>query len=131
HLRAPTRQCDLTGIVSGPNRAAGMPTSKSAVRQTAPLRSNMSSPSLSMNGRLPERTGARTVRQGFGTDLPAAEETASLPGGNAVAKLLVIYKDPKDKDAFDSYYFSTHVPIAKKIPGLKKYSVSTGGIGSP
>ena len=48
-----------------------------------------------------------------------------------MARLLVLYKTPKDAAAFDKYYFETHVPIAKKIPGLKKYEVSRGGIGSP
>jgi uncharacterized protein (TIGR02118 family) len=26
--------------------------------------------------------------------------------------------------AFDKHYFEAHVPIAKKIPGLRKYEVS-------
>ena len=37
-----------------------------------------------------------------------------------MAKLIVLYKRPKDPKAFDAYYFSTHVPIAKKIPGLRR-----------
>ena len=48
-----------------------------------------------------------------------------------MAKLLVLYKNPKDAKAFDSYYFSTHAPLAKKIPGLQKYEVSDGGVGGP
>ena len=44
-----------------------------------------------------------------------------------MAKLVVIYKTPKDKAAFDKYYFETHVPLAKKIPGLRRYEVSDGG----
>ena len=28
--------------------------------------------------------------------------------------------------AFDKHYFEAHVPIAKKIPGLRKYEVSRG-----
>jgi uncharacterized protein (TIGR02118 family) len=38
---------------------------------------------------------------------------------------------PKDTAAFDKYYFSTHVPIAKKIPGLRKYEISKGPVVTP
>jgi len=48
-----------------------------------------------------------------------------------MAKLVVLYKRPKDPKAFDAYYFSTHVPIAKKIPGLRRYDVSRGSIATP
>jgi uncharacterized protein (TIGR02118 family) len=48
-----------------------------------------------------------------------------------VAQLIALYKTPKDAKAFDTYYFSTHVPLAKKIPGLQKYEVSDGGVGGP
>jgi uncharacterized protein (TIGR02118 family) len=48
-----------------------------------------------------------------------------------MARLMVLYKTPKDVAAFDKYYFETHVPIAKKLPGLKKYEVNQGGVGSP
>ena len=47
------------------------------------------------------------------------------------AQLIALYKTPKDPKAFDAYYFSTHVPLAKKIPGLQKYEVSDGGVGGP
>ncbi len=48
-----------------------------------------------------------------------------------MARLVVIYRNPKDPAAFDKHYFSTHVPIAKKIPGLRKYEVSYGPVGAP
>lgn len=48
-----------------------------------------------------------------------------------MARLVVIYKNPKDAAAFDKHYFGTHVPIAKKIPGLRKYEVSQGPVGTP
>ena len=48
-----------------------------------------------------------------------------------MAQLIALYKTPKDPKAFDAYYFSTHVPLAKKIPGLQKYEVSDGGVGGP
>ena len=48
-----------------------------------------------------------------------------------MARLVVLYRTPKDAAAFDKYYFETHVPIAKKIPGLRKYEVSEGPVGTP
>jgi uncharacterized protein (TIGR02118 family) len=48
-----------------------------------------------------------------------------------MARLMVLYKTPKDTAAFDKYYFETHVPIAKNLPGLKKFEVNQGTVGSP
>ena len=48
-----------------------------------------------------------------------------------MARLIVLYKTPKDASAFDRYYFQTHVPLAKKIPGLRKYEVSAGPVMTP
>ena len=43
-----------------------------------------------------------------------------------MAKLVALYKKPADAAAFDAYYFGTHVPIAKKVPGLRRYEVNDG-----
>jgi uncharacterized protein (TIGR02118 family) len=48
-----------------------------------------------------------------------------------MAKALVLYKTPTDAAAFDKYYATVHIPLAKKIPGLKKYDVSTGVVRAP
>jgi uncharacterized protein (TIGR02118 family) len=48
-----------------------------------------------------------------------------------MAQLVVMYGTPKDPAAFDRYYFATHIPIAKKIPGLRKYEVSAGLVATP
>jgi uncharacterized protein (TIGR02118 family) len=48
-----------------------------------------------------------------------------------MARLVVMYRTPRDAGAFDQYYFATHVPIAKKIPGLRKYEVSQGPVFTP
>lgn len=45
-----------------------------------------------------------------------------------MAKLIVLYKTPKDKAAFDAYYKAVHIPLAYKIPGLKKFEISSGGV---
>jgi uncharacterized protein (TIGR02118 family) len=48
-----------------------------------------------------------------------------------MARLLAMYRTPKDPAAFDRYYLSQHIPIAKTIPGLRKYEVSRGPIATP
>ena len=48
-----------------------------------------------------------------------------------MAKLVALYKKPSNAAAFDAYYFSTHVPTAKKIPGLRRYEVSAGPVATP
>jgi uncharacterized protein (TIGR02118 family) len=48
-----------------------------------------------------------------------------------MARLLVMYKNPRDAAAFNKHYFEKHVPIAKTIPGLRKYEVSQGPVVSP
>jgi len=48
-----------------------------------------------------------------------------------MAQLVVMYKTPKDVAAFDKHYAERHIPIAKKIPGLKKYEVSQGPVATP
>ena len=45
-----------------------------------------------------------------------------------MAQLLVLYNAPTDPAAFDRYYHQTHIPIAKKIPGLRSYVISNGPI---
>jgi uncharacterized protein (TIGR02118 family) len=46
------------------------------------------------------------------------------------AQVLVLYNQPKDPAAFEAYYFGTHVPIAKQIPKLRKYTVNRGQLAS-
>jgi len=45
--------------------------------------------------------------------------------------MVVVYKTPEDVAAFEKHYFDFHVPLAKKLPGLRKYEVSRGPIVSP
>jgi uncharacterized protein (TIGR02118 family) len=46
-----------------------------------------------------------------------------------MTRVLVLYAQPSDPNAFDRYYFDSHVAIAKKIPGLRSYQVSTRSPG--
>jgi uncharacterized protein (TIGR02118 family) len=48
-----------------------------------------------------------------------------------MAKVIALYKKPADAAAFDRYYHATHVPLAKTLPGLRRYEVSRGPVVTP
>jgi uncharacterized protein (TIGR02118 family) len=48
-----------------------------------------------------------------------------------MAKMVVIYRTPKDPEAFDRHYFDVHIPLAKRLPGLRKYEVGRRPILTP
>jgi uncharacterized protein (TIGR02118 family) len=48
-----------------------------------------------------------------------------------MAQVIVTCKTPKDPAAFDKYCAETHIPLASKMPGLRKYQISQGPVGSP
>ncbi|MCO1660262.1 EthD family reductase [Pseudonocardia humida] len=39
-------------------------------------------------------------------------------------QLTVLYHHPDDAAAFDKHYNEVHIPLASKMPGLRRYSVS-------
>jgi uncharacterized protein (TIGR02118 family) len=48
-----------------------------------------------------------------------------------MAQVIALYKKPADAAAFNDHYFGKHVPLAKTLPGLRSYRVSTGPVGTP
>ncbi len=38
-------------------------------------------------------------------------------------RLLVLYGHPEDPAAFDRYYSEVHIPLAKRMKGLKKWTI--------
>ena len=42
----------------------------------------------------------------------------------SMAKLIVVYRIPRDPAEFDRYYAQVHIPLAKKIPGLRRLEVT-------
>jgi uncharacterized protein (TIGR02118 family) len=48
-----------------------------------------------------------------------------------MAQVVVNYKTPKDPAAFDKYYAETHIPLARKMPGLRNYQISKGPVATP
>jgi uncharacterized protein (TIGR02118 family) len=43
-----------------------------------------------------------------------------------MAKVVMMYRTPKDVAAFDAHYFDQYVPLAQLLPGLRKFDVIQG-----
>jgi uncharacterized protein (TIGR02118 family) len=41
-----------------------------------------------------------------------------------MTKLIALYKQPDDVESFEKHYFEIHIPLVKKIPGLRKCEVT-------
>lgn len=39
-------------------------------------------------------------------------------------KLVALYQNPPDPEAFDQAYFQTHLPLIEKVPGLERTVIS-------
>ena len=52
-----------------------------------------------------------------------AQEKPTTPAVS-MAKLIVVYRIPRDPAEFDRYYAQVHTPLAKKIPGLRRLEVT-------
>ena len=45
--------------------------------------------------------------------------------------LLVLFRTPKDTEAFDRHYLSVHLPLARRLPGLVSIRVDRAVGGDP
>jgi len=54
---------------------------------------------------------------------PTTPGTTKADGAVSV-RLSVFYRHPPDPAAFDAYYFSTHVPLARRLPGLMRLDIA-------
>jgi uncharacterized protein (TIGR02118 family) len=41
-----------------------------------------------------------------------------------MVRFLAAYDKPDDPEAFDRHYREVHIPLAKKLPGLRRYTIS-------
>ena len=41
-----------------------------------------------------------------------------------MVRFVVLYPQPTDVAAFEQHYFEIHIPLVKKLPGLRNYTVS-------
>jgi uncharacterized protein (TIGR02118 family) len=42
----------------------------------------------------------------------------------AMVRFLVLYGKPSDADAFERHYREVHIPLAKQLTGLRRYTIS-------
>lgn len=50
----------------------------------------------------------------------SAEPVAATPK----ARLLILWSTPSDVEAFEKHYRDVHIPLAKRLPGLRRYTLS-------
>jgi uncharacterized protein (TIGR02118 family) len=43
-----------------------------------------------------------------------------------MVRLMVLYGRPDDTETFDRHYRDVHIPLAKQLSGLRRYTVSRG-----
>ncbi|WP_308163397.1 EthD family reductase [Nocardia alni] len=40
------------------------------------------------------------------------------------ARLIIMWSTPSDVEAFERHYRDVHIPVAKRMPGLRRYTLS-------
>lgn len=40
------------------------------------------------------------------------------------ARFIAVYETPADPAGFDRHYHETHIPLARTLPGLRRYTIS-------
>jgi len=43
-----------------------------------------------------------------------------------MVRFLVLYRTPADPEEFERHYRDVHIPLARQLPGLRRYSISRG-----
>jgi uncharacterized protein (TIGR02118 family) len=50
--------------------------------------------------------------------------TATVDPAAKAVRFVVLYETPSDIDAFERHYNEVHIPLAKQLPGLRRYTRS-------
>jgi uncharacterized protein (TIGR02118 family) len=45
-----------------------------------------------------------------------------------MTRFLVLYRQPTDVEAFERHYTDVHIPLAKQLPGLRRYAISRNSV---
>ena len=45
-----------------------------------------------------------------------------------MAQMIVIYQTPRNPAAFERHYFEVHLPLARRLPGLRQLETSRGPV---
>jgi uncharacterized protein (TIGR02118 family) len=46
-----------------------------------------------------------------------------MGGSTMTARFLALYETPADPGAFDRHYHQVHIPLLRRLPGLRRYSI--------
>jgi uncharacterized protein (TIGR02118 family) len=60
--------------------------------------------------------------------LPVSSARSGSAGGDALGPLVALFPASWDPAAFDRHYETTHVEIARKMPGLRSVELSKGPV---
>lgn len=66
------------------------------------------------------RVGPETVSVDANEALDHREATSER-GEEPVVKLTVLFGQPEDPEAFEEYYTNSHLPLAAKIPNVRRF----------
>lgn len=47
-----------------------------------------------------------------------------VPAARQMARFVVMYDTPSDAGAFEHHYTDVHIPLAKQLPGLRRFTCS-------
>jgi uncharacterized protein (TIGR02118 family) len=47
-----------------------------------------------------------------------------------MVRFLALYDEPDEPEAFDRHYREVHIPLAKKLPGLRGYTISRNAVAT-
>lgn len=59
----------------------------------------------------------------------ASQDVSPHPAPNELNAIQVLYNHPTDVAAFQDYLFNVHVPLARKVPGVKEIVAHIGLTG--
>lgn len=48
-----------------------------------------------------------------------------------MATLLVLFRTPQDPEAFENHYLNVHLPLARRLPGLRSFRVDRAAPNGP
>jgi len=95
-----------------------------AARPTEWLRTDPALVSLRDPLRTARRGGSGRFRLLDAGDEEQPADQGRLRTVITMVRYLVLFDTPPDPEAFDRHYREVHVPLAKSLPGLRRYSIS-------
>lgn len=73
---------------------------------------------------LAARTTLNVVERRYSMLAPSRPAAGFADSIGDMMRFLVVYETPREPAAFDLHYREVHIPLAKKLPGLRRYTIS-------